>query len=110
MTRGAFAQLWLVRQLQLYLDSEDLAMLVHVTVTSRLDNCNMLYIGLPFKTVWKLQLVKMQRPEWLSEVGDLTQTTSSAATLAANFFLDLIQGAGLDLYSYKLYTAWGQTI
>lgn len=33
-------------------------MMVHATVTSKLDYCNMLYMGLPSKTVQKLQEVQ----------------------------------------------------
>uniref|UniRef100_R4GDA2 Reverse transcriptase domain-containing protein n=1 Tax=Anolis carolinensis TaxID=28377 RepID=R4GDA2_ANOCA len=54
----AFAQLKLVRQLRPYLVKSDLAMVVHALVTSRLDYCNALYVGLPLKTARKLQLVQ----------------------------------------------------
>uniref|UniRef100_A0A803SYC2 Reverse transcriptase domain-containing protein n=1 Tax=Anolis carolinensis TaxID=28377 RepID=A0A803SYC2_ANOCA len=54
----AFAQLKLVRQLRPYLEKSDLAMVVHALVTSRLDYCNALYVGLPLKTARKLQLVQ----------------------------------------------------
>uniref|UniRef100_A0A803SUK8 Reverse transcriptase domain-containing protein n=1 Tax=Anolis carolinensis TaxID=28377 RepID=A0A803SUK8_ANOCA len=50
----AFAQLKLVRQLRPYLVKSDLAMVVHALVTSRLDYCNALYVGLPLKTARKL--------------------------------------------------------
>nr|GFC43941.1 hypothetical protein [Tanacetum cinerariifolium] len=58
VARGAFAQLRLVRQLRPYLDRADLATVTHALVTSRLDYCNALYVGLPLKTVRKLQLVQ----------------------------------------------------
>lgn len=35
----------------------DLATVTHSQVTSRLENCNVLFVGLPLNTVWKLQLV-----------------------------------------------------
>uniref|UniRef100_A0A803SRC4 Reverse transcriptase domain-containing protein n=1 Tax=Anolis carolinensis TaxID=28377 RepID=A0A803SRC4_ANOCA len=54
----AFAQLKLVRQLRPYLVKSDLATVVHALVTSRLDYCNALYVGLPLKTARKLQLVQ----------------------------------------------------
>uniref|UniRef100_A0A803SWN1 Reverse transcriptase domain-containing protein n=1 Tax=Anolis carolinensis TaxID=28377 RepID=A0A803SWN1_ANOCA len=54
----AFAQLKLVRQLRPYLEKSDLTMVVHALVTSRMDYCNALYVGLPLKTVRKLQLVQ----------------------------------------------------
>ena len=40
--RSAYYQLWLIRQLRPFLESEDLKTLVHTLVTSRLD-----FIGLP---------------------------------------------------------------
>uniref|UniRef100_A0A803SUT5 Reverse transcriptase domain-containing protein n=1 Tax=Anolis carolinensis TaxID=28377 RepID=A0A803SUT5_ANOCA len=54
----AFAQLKLVRQLRPYLEKSDLTRVVHALVTSRLDYCNALYVGLPLKTARKLQLVQ----------------------------------------------------
>ncbi|XP_061477973.1 uncharacterized protein LOC133382302 [Rhineura floridana] len=58
VARNAFYQLRLVAQLRPYLSREDLTSVVHALVTSRLDYCNALYVGLPLKTVWKLQLVQ----------------------------------------------------
>ncbi|XP_061474960.1 small ribosomal subunit protein uS7 isoform X1 [Rhineura floridana] len=58
VARNAFYHLQLVAQLRPYLDSDDLASVVHALVTSRLDYCNALYVGLPLKTVRKLQLVQ----------------------------------------------------
>uniref|UniRef100_A0A803TBL4 Reverse transcriptase domain-containing protein n=1 Tax=Anolis carolinensis TaxID=28377 RepID=A0A803TBL4_ANOCA len=54
----AFAQLKLVHQLRLYLEKSGLTTVVHALVTSRMDYCNALYVGLPLKTVRKLQLVQ----------------------------------------------------
>ncbi|XP_061485295.1 uncharacterized protein LOC133385720 isoform X1 [Rhineura floridana] len=58
VARNAFYHLRLVAQLRPYLDSDDLASVVHALVTSRLDYCNALYVGLPLKIVRKLQLVQ----------------------------------------------------
>uniref|UniRef100_A0A803T4E3 Reverse transcriptase domain-containing protein n=1 Tax=Anolis carolinensis TaxID=28377 RepID=A0A803T4E3_ANOCA len=58
VARGAFAQLRLVRQLRPFLGKSDLATVVQAPVTSRLDYCNALYVGLPLKTAQKLQLVQ----------------------------------------------------
>lgn len=41
------------------LDHEDLVWVLHATVTSRLDSYKALCVGMPLKTVQKLQLVKM---------------------------------------------------
>ena len=58
VARSAFYQLRLVAQLRPYLDRDSLASVVHALVTSKLDYCNALYVGLPLKTVRKLQLVQ----------------------------------------------------
>ena len=50
-----------LRQAQLlapYLSASDLAIVIHATVTSRLDYCNSLYTGLPLNLLRKLQLVQ----------------------------------------------------
>uniref|UniRef100_A0A803T7X0 Reverse transcriptase domain-containing protein n=1 Tax=Anolis carolinensis TaxID=28377 RepID=A0A803T7X0_ANOCA len=62
----AFAQLKLVRQLRPYLVKSDLATVVHALVTSRLDYCNSLYVGLPLKTARKLQLVQRAAARFLT--------------------------------------------
>ena len=54
----AFCHLRQVKQLAPYLSQEDLATVIHATVTSRLDYCNSLYAGLPSNLTWKLQLIQ----------------------------------------------------
>ena len=58
MTRSVFTQLKQAHQLCLFLEISDLATMMHALVTSHLDYCNTLYVGLPLKTVWKLQVVQ----------------------------------------------------
>ncbi|KAF7239030.1 Potassium voltage-gated channel subfamily H member 6 [Varanus komodoensis] len=58
VARSAFLQLWLIHQLRPYLENDCLATVTHALVTSRLDFCNTLYVGLPLKTVRILQLVQ----------------------------------------------------
>ena len=41
-----------------YLSSDDLATVIHATVTSRLDYCNSFYAGLPSNLTRKLQLIQ----------------------------------------------------
>lgn len=45
-------------ELQPYLNHSDLDTMTSALVTSRLDYFSTLYMGLPLKTVWKLQLVQ----------------------------------------------------
>ncbi|XP_053138881.1 uncharacterized protein LOC128339283, partial [Hemicordylus capensis] len=56
--RSAFYQLRLIRQLSPFLEISDLKTVVNLLVTSRLDFCNALYVGLPLYVVRKLQLVQ----------------------------------------------------
>uniref|UniRef100_A0A8C6XI90 Reverse transcriptase domain-containing protein n=1 Tax=Naja naja TaxID=35670 RepID=A0A8C6XI90_NAJNA len=58
IARGAFAQLRLVHQLRPFLDRDALRTVTHALVTSRLDYCNALYLGLPLHTIRRLQLVQ----------------------------------------------------
>uniref|UniRef100_A0A803TAT9 Reverse transcriptase domain-containing protein n=1 Tax=Anolis carolinensis TaxID=28377 RepID=A0A803TAT9_ANOCA len=75
VARGAFAQLKLVCQLHPYLGKPDLATVVHTLVTSQLGYCNTLYMGLPLKTVWKLQLVKQEAARLLTGAAYRKRTT-----------------------------------
>ena len=43
-----------------------LTTLVHALVISRLDHCNMLYMGLPLRLTWKVQVVKNAAARLLS--------------------------------------------
>lgn len=58
MARRAFAHLWIVHQLSPYLAWEALLSIAHAFVTSRLNYCNTVYVGLPLKTIRKFQLVQ----------------------------------------------------
>ena len=51
VARGTFLQLWKLYQLRPYLDKRSLMTVTHALVTSRVDYCNALYVGLPLKTV-----------------------------------------------------------
>ena len=90
---SAFYQLRLVAQLRPYLDN--LASVVYALVTSRLDYCNALYVGLPLKTVWKLQLV--QNAAARDQKVRTYKTHSGPLALAACMFPSLTQGAGFNL-------------
>uniref|UniRef100_A0A803TXH6 Reverse transcriptase domain-containing protein n=1 Tax=Anolis carolinensis TaxID=28377 RepID=A0A803TXH6_ANOCA len=72
----AFAQLKLVRQLQLYFVKSDLAMVVHALVTSMMDYCSALYVGLPLKTARKLLLVQRSAARLLTGANYKERLTS----------------------------------
>lgn len=58
MARRAFAQLRVVCQLLPFLNQHALLTVIHTLVTSLLDYCNAIYMGLPWKSNWKLPLVQ----------------------------------------------------
>ncbi|KAF7246633.1 RNA helicase Mov10l1, partial [Varanus komodoensis] len=75
VARSAFLQLRLIHQLRLYLEYDCLATVTHALVTSRLDFCNALYVGLPLKTVQILQLVQNTAARLLMGTGHYVHMT-----------------------------------
>ncbi|KAF7251647.1 Serine/threonine-protein phosphatase 4 regulatory subunit 4 [Varanus komodoensis] len=75
VARSAFLQLWLIHQLYPYLEYDCLATVTHELVTSRLDFCNALYVGLPLKTVRILQLVQNRAARLLTGTGHYVHMT-----------------------------------
>ena len=75
LARSAFSQLKLVHQLHPFLAMSDLATVTHALVTFRLDHCNMLYMGLPLKSVRKLQLVQRAAARLLTGASYRGHTT-----------------------------------
>ena len=79
-----------------YLSSDDLATVIHATVTSRLDYCNSLYAGLPLNLTQKLQLVQnaaawvLTKNPWKSHIRPILQPVTSGVP-------DQIQSPGFDL-------------
>ena len=68
MVHTTYFYLWRIAQLRPYLDVGALTTLVHVLVVLRLDYCNALYVGLPLRLVWKLQMVQNVAARLLNEV------------------------------------------
>ncbi|KAF7235690.1 Anoctamin-2 [Varanus komodoensis] len=75
VARNAFLQLRLINQLCPYLEYDCLATVTHALVTSRLDFCNALYVGLPLKTVRTLQLVQNRAARLLTGMGRYAHMT-----------------------------------
>ncbi|KAF7246268.1 Visual pigment-like receptor peropsin [Varanus komodoensis] len=75
VVRSAFLQLRLINQLRPYLEFDCLATVTHALVTSRLDFCNALYVGLPLKTVRTLQLVQNRAARLLTGTGRYAHMT-----------------------------------
>ncbi|KAF7237627.1 cGMP-inhibited 3',5'-cyclic phosphodiesterase A [Varanus komodoensis] len=75
VARSAFFQLRLIHQLRPYLEYDCLATVTHVLVTSCLDFCDTLYVGLPLKTVRILQLVQNRAAGLLMGTGRYVHMT-----------------------------------
>ncbi|KAF7250405.1 Vacuolar protein sorting-associated protein 13A [Varanus komodoensis] len=75
VARSAFFQLRLIHQLRPYLEYDCLATVTHALVTSRLDFCNALYVGLPLKMVRILQLVQNRAARLLTGTGRYVHMT-----------------------------------
>ncbi|KAF7248278.1 putative sodium-coupled neutral amino acid transporter 11 [Varanus komodoensis] len=75
VARSAFLQLRLIHQLRPYLEYDCLATVTHALVTSRLDFCNALYVGLPLKMVRILQLVQNRAARLLTGTGRYVHMT-----------------------------------
>ncbi|KAF7238124.1 Homogentisate 1,2-dioxygenase [Varanus komodoensis] len=75
VVRSAFLQLQLMHQLRPYLENYCLATVTHALVTSQLDFCNALYVGLPLKTVQILQMVQSRAAKLLTGTGRCSHIT-----------------------------------
>ncbi|KAF7236074.1 Vomeronasal type-2 receptor 26 [Varanus komodoensis] len=75
VARSTFFQLRLILQLRPYQEYDCLATVTHTLVTSRLDFCNALYVGLPLKTVRILQLVQNRAARLLMGTGHYVHMT-----------------------------------
>ena len=86
--RSPYYQLQLIHQMRPFLESEDLKVVVHALVTSRLDFCNALYIGLPLCLVQKHQLVQNMAARLVTGTlrGHHITPTFKITSLAANQF------------------------
>ncbi|KAF7239463.1 Structural maintenance of chromosomes protein 6, partial [Varanus komodoensis] len=73
--RSAFPQLRLIHQLRPYLENDCLVTVTHALVTSRLDFCNLLYVGLPLKVVRILQMVQNRPARLLTGTGRCADIT-----------------------------------
>ena len=87
---GHCSHLQLIRQLRPFLELEDLKTVVHTLVTSRLNFCNVLYIGLPLCLVQKLQLVQNMAESLVTGTpkgADITLVLKSLHWLPISFWV-----------------------
>ena len=71
----------------------DLDMVARALVTSCLDCCNLFYVGLPLKSIWKPQLIQNAAAKLLVGAGYRKHVTPLLQPLAAKLFLGSIQSA-----------------
>ena len=78
-----------IAQLRSCLDVGALTTLVHVLVVSRLDYCNVLYVGLPLRLMQKLQMVQNTAARLLTGRKKISShfPHSGGLTLVAHSFL-----------------------
>ena len=58
VVKNSFYQLRVISRLKSFLSHNDLEIVIHAFITSRLDYCNSLYLGLPQSSLRRLQLVQ----------------------------------------------------
>lgn len=58
VAKTIFFQFSLAWKMTSHTEKADLAMWNHTMVTTRLNNCSVLYISIPSVSIWKLQLVQ----------------------------------------------------
>ena len=84
VVHSTYFHLWRIVQLCPYLNVGSLTTLVHALVTSKLDYCKALYVGLPLRLMQKLQMVQNAAARLLTEVRNYQDIFP---TLAARSFL-----------------------
>lgn len=91
MVTSAFVSFWLVCQMLLFPCQTDLAILIHASVTSRLVYSSVLCVGLPLKSVLKLQLMQnaVARVLFGARIR-ICNLSITAAPLASDLFLNQI--------------------
>ena len=81
VVRTSFFHLRWIAQQRPYLDVGALTTLVNALVISRLDHCNALYVGLPLRLMWKLQMVQNAVARLLSGMRKHKHISSTLAAL-----------------------------
>lgn len=94
VTRRVFAQLWFVHQLRPFLDQDFLCLVTQALVISPLDYCNVLYMDVSLKGIWKLQLVQSAIHE--QSLGLVEWPIDSQASLDAGLLVGAGQGVAYN--------------
>lgn len=81
VVKGAFFQLRLLAKVKPYLSPKDLERVIHAFITSRLDYCNSLYVGLDKRSLRRLQLVQNAAARLLTSTKKRDHITPVLASL-----------------------------
>ena len=81
VVRAAHFHLWRFAQLCPYLDMGALTMLAHALIISRIDYCSAVYVGLPLRLMWRLQLVQNSAARLITEVKKFQHIFPTLTTL-----------------------------
>ena len=103
MVQAAHFHFWRIAQLHPYLDMGALMTLIHALVISRIHYCSALYVRLPLRLMWRLQLVQKfgsQINNWGEEIP--THLPHFAhPSLATGSFPHQLQGYDDNIQSSK---------
>ena len=58
MVQASFFQLRLLAEVKAYLSPKDLEKVIHALITSRIDYCNSIYVGIDQSALHRLQVVQ----------------------------------------------------
>lgn len=81
VVKNSFYQLRIISKLKLFLTFNDLEKVIHAFITSRLDYCNSLYLGLPQSSIARLQMVQNAAARLLTRAKKTDHITPVLASL-----------------------------
>ncbi len=81
VVKNSFYQLWIISRLKSFLSFNDLEKVIHAFITSRLDYCNSLYLGLPQSSTARLQMVQNAAARLLTRAKKTDRVTPILASL-----------------------------
>lgn len=93
-----------------YLRQSGLKLVVRALVTIRLDYCNVLYVGLPLKTAWRLQLVLNTASERPWKLDDSTLSDCCSCNCTGCQFVSEYNSRFVLVLTFKALHASGQDI
>ena len=82
---GSFYQLRLIAKVKAYIPQKDLERIIHAFITSRLDYCNTLYVGLDKYSIQRLQLVQNAAARLLTKTKKRDHITPTLRFLHCRF-------------------------